>query len=124
MTTSAAHTPISPHSHPQPGATTGRERRRTDRVRVKGLICDRGEVIDLSTKGMRLRVHRRWNEGQVRTITVVEGEVSVPVEARCVWCRQESMFNHIIGLAFQHTTERDVERLAQIAVHAANGDAE
>lgn len=107
-----------------PPDTPVRERRKARRLRVKGLICDRGEVIDLSTKGMRLRVHRRWNEGHVRTITIVTGEDSVPVEARCVWCRQEGMFSHVVGLAFQHTSEGDVERLARIAASAGNGAAE
>jgi hypothetical protein len=120
MTTSAARS----HASPVPSLAPARERRRADRVRVKGLLCDRGEVIDLSTKGMRLRVHRRWHEGHVRTITVVEGGVAVPVEARCVWCRQEGMFNHVIGLAFQHTTERDVERLAEIAARSSTGEAD
>jgi hypothetical protein len=110
----------------QPSASmTGasvRERRRARRIRVKGLICDRGEVIDLSTKGMRLRVHRRWNEGHVRTITIVDGESSVPVEARCVWCRQEGMFSHVVGLAFQHTDATDVQRLARITAIASAGD--
>ena len=120
MTTSAARTQPAPANV----ATPARERRRADRVRVKGLLCDRGEVIDLSTKGMRLKVHRRWHEGHVRTITVVDGDASVPVEARCVWCRQEGMFNHVVGLAFQHTTERDVERLSLIASRHANGAAD
>ncbi len=119
MTTSAAKTRLSTST----GQPRAQERRKAERVRVKGLICDRGEVIDLSTKGMRLRVHRRWNEGHVRTITIVDGGVCVPVEARCVWCRQESMFNHVVGLAFQHTTASDVEQLGQIAARHANGEA-
>lgn len=108
-------------------STTGasvRERRRTTRVKVRGLICDRGEVIDLSTKGMRLRVHRRWNEGHVRTITIVGGGSAVPVEARCVWCRQEGMFAHVVGLAFQHTPKTDLDRLAMIVSTTGTGEAD
>lgn len=112
-------------ARPQPSTlAAGAERRKERRVRVKGLLCDRGEVIDLSSKGMRLRVHRRWQEGQVRTLTIVDGEHSVPVEARCVWCRQEGMFAHVIGLAFQHTDPSGVQRLVQIAARASRGDAD
>lgn len=101
-----------------------RDRRNARRIRVKGLICDRGEVIDLSTKGMRLRVHRRWNEGHVRTITIVSDGTAVPVEARCVWCRQEGMFSHVVGLAFQYPNPDDVQRLSRIAAAAGTGDAD
>ena len=117
MTTSDARTRIQTKA---PDAST--DRRKSRRIRVKGLICDRGEVIDLSTKGMRLRVHRRWHEGQLRAITIVDHEYSVPVEARCVWCRQEGMFTHVIGLAFQRTSDNDVERLAAIAARHASSD--
>lgn len=120
MATGAAKT----HPTTSPATPLGRERRDAQRVRVRGLICDRGEVIDLSTKGMRLHVHRRWPEGHLRAITIVDGALSVPVEARCIWCRQEGMFSHVVGLAFQHTSEHDVERLTLIAKRHANGHAD
>ena len=95
------------------------ERRAVERIAVKGLWCDRGHVIDLSPRGMRLRTYRRWPEGQVRAITVVDGAVSVPVEARCVWCRQEGMFSHLVGLSFGPMPDEQTVRLAEITARRA-----
>jgi hypothetical protein len=71
--------------------------------------------VDLSARGMRLTTMRRWPEGQVRTLTLVDGGDSVPVEARCVWCRQDSMFSHVVGIAFEQLGPEQLEILARIA---------
>lgn len=104
-------------------ATAPRERRIAKRIAVKGLLCDRGQVIDLSARGMRLAVHRRWPEGSARTLTIVDGPHSIPVTARCVWCRQQSLFAHIVGLAFENLTQDQVEALLRVAQrHEHAGD--
>lgn len=78
-----------------------RERRKDKRVRVTGLWCDRGQVVDFSSRGMRLTTIRRWPEGLVRTITLhLEGQPHT-LQARCVWCRQDSLFSHSVGVAFE-----------------------
>jgi len=99
------------------------ERRGAERVRVKGLWCDRGQVVDLSSRGMRLKTMRRWPEGQVRTLTLVDGGDSVPVDARCVWCRQDSMFSHVVGIAFEKLDTPQLEILGRIAQRHLDGEA-
>jgi hypothetical protein len=93
----------------------GVERRGAERLRVKGLWCDKGQIIDLSKSGMRIRVLRRWHEGQTRSITIVDDHDSAPVEARCVWCRQEGLFAHVVGLAFDGLTPEGAAALEAIA---------
>ncbi len=93
------------------------ERRDTDRVKVKGLWCDRGQVIDLSERGMRLNTLRRWSEGYTRTITIVDGPNRICIDARVVWCRQISIFSHLVGLAFLNPTPEAAQVLRRIADH-------
>lgn len=78
-----------------------KERRDDARTPVHGLVCDRGSVIDLSMRGMRLTSPRRWTEGQHRRIIITDGVRSAAIEARCVWCRQDGLFSHAVGLAFE-----------------------
>lgn len=77
-----------------------RERRASERVKVRGLWCDRGETVDFSPRGMRLVVRRRWPEGLVRKIRLHLGDEVHEVAARCIWCRQDGMFTHSVGVAF------------------------
>lgn len=82
-----------------------RERRLTERVKVRGLWCDRGEAVDFSPRGMRLTVCRRWPEGMVRKIRLHLGDEVFEVSARCIWCRQDGMFTHSVGVAFDEIGE-------------------
>ncbi len=79
----------------------------------------------MSARGMRLTSFRRWSEGQVRRLTISDGEVSVTIDARCIWCRQEGMFSHLVGVAFEGDSldERRDEALARLArQHARDAD--
>lgn len=106
------------HAASQSGRTGGSlraERRDSDRIKVKGLWCDRGQVLDLSERGMRLNTLRRWSEGFSRTITIVDGPDRATVEARVVWCRQIGSFSHLVGLAFIEPTPAAAQALRRIA---------
>lgn len=93
----------------------GAERRRDSRADVSGLWCDRGQVIDLSARGMRLTSLRRWAEGQIRRVSLTDGSRSVTLTARCVWCRQEGMFSHSLGLAFEPANAEEERMIAAMA---------
>lgn len=88
----------------QPVAPRLRERRGTQRLKVRGLWCDRGAAVDFSPRGMRLVVRRRWPEGLVRPIRLHLGDEVHEVSARCIWCRQDGMFSHSVGVAFDEIT--------------------
>lgn len=95
-------------------ARAASERRRGHRAEVAGLWCDRGQVIDLSTRGMRMTSLRRWSEGQVRRVTIADSQHHATVDARCVWCRQEGLFHHLVGLSFEDTTPEQERLIARI----------
>jgi len=89
---------------PQERVAVREENRAGARFRVFGLRSRFGELIDLSARGMRIRTTRRWHEGFTRRLTISSGSRSVTVDARCIWCRQDSMFSHTVGLAFEQVT--------------------
>lgn len=95
------------------------ERRGHTRTDVGGLWCDRGQVVDLSARGMRLISLRRWAEGQIRRVSITDGRRSITVNARCVWCRQEGMFSHSMGLAFEPASAEDERTLTAMAADHA-----
>ncbi|MCA9311011.1 MAG: PilZ domain-containing protein [Phycisphaerales bacterium] len=91
------------------------ERRETERAPVQNVSCDRGRVVDLSTRGMRVTSARRWREGQRRLVSISNGDVRLSIEARCIWCRQDGMFSHAIGLAFDDPSEEQQAVLREMA---------
>ena len=89
-------------------------RRLHARLAGGGLIADLGKVIDVSARGMRLRTTRRWAEGRERMITLRVGDSMATVRARCVWCRQDALLSHTVGLAFQDQGEETVGDVATL----------
>lgn len=97
-----------------------RERRVSRRHAVTGLWCDKGQVLDLSGMGLRLKSPRRWQEGRLCSVTLGDGDISICVEARCVWCRQDGLFSHQIGLLFERVEPELSAQLARlVAAHEA-----
>lgn len=105
--------------HTGRSATDPGERRDSDRLKTVGVHCNRGKVIDLSTRGMRLRTFRRWKEGQRRIVTLFDEHSRVTLEAKCVWVRplaNGTPFQRVVGLCFEHAIpeqERALTRLAE-----------
>lgn len=91
------------------------ERRGVSRKPVHGIWCDKGQVVDMSDRGMRLKMQRRWHEGKVRKVTVSDESECVTVDARCVWCRQDGLFLHSVGLAFDGVPAEKLEILQRVA---------
>jgi hypothetical protein len=94
------------------------ERRDSDRLKTVGVLCNRGRVIDLSTRGMRLRTFRRWKEGQRRIITLSDEHARVTLEAKCVWVRpvaNGTPFQRVVGLCFEHAIPEQERALAKLA---------
>lgn len=94
------------------------ERRDADRLKTVGVRCNRGAVVDLSTRGMRLRTFRRWKDGQRRIITLFDGHSRVTLEAKCVWVRPIANgmpFQRVVGLCFEHAIPEQERALARLA---------
>jgi hypothetical protein len=91
------------------------ERRDSDRLKTVGVLCNRGKVIDLSTRGMRLRTWRPWKDGQRKLITVHDEHSRVTLEAKCVWVRPRGPFRRVVGLCFEHAIPEQERALATLA---------
>ncbi len=91
------------------------DRRAAGRLETESLSCDRGEILDLSKTGARLRTRWPWKEGRIRTVTVVAHEYVVTVEARCVWAVKDGLFKHTIGLHFVNVPVEKQTRLEDVA---------
>jgi hypothetical protein len=91
------------------------ERRDAKRKAVHGIWCDKGQVVDMSERGMRLTMQLRWQEGKTRKVTVSDESECVTLDARCVWCRQEGLFVHAVGVAFDGMSEEKAEILKRVA---------
>mgnify|MGYP001371450857 CR=1 FL=1 len=94
------------------------ERRDSDRLKTVGVHCNRGKVIDLSTRGIRLRTFRRWKEGQRRILTLSDEHSRVTLEAKCVWVRPAANgtpFQRVVGLCFEHAIPEQERALAKLA---------
>ena len=98
------------------------ERRDADRLKIVGVRCNRGMVVDLSTRGMRLRSWswRRWKPDDRRIITLFDDHARVTLEARCVWVRPAGFMRKVVGLCFEHTVAEQDRALAKLA-EAHNG---
>lgn len=105
------------------GAKLLKERRNSTRTLVSGVFCDRGQVIDLSERGVRLITHRRWSEAQARRVTMTADGTTLTLVGRCVWCRQDGMFTHAVGLAFDQISAEESEVLSRFAsLHTVEGE--
>ncbi len=100
--------PTQPTQAASAPASRKRERRIFGRAVPAGgtstIACDRGRIIDFSTRGMRLATRSRWAEGQCRAITVTIEDHDHHAEARCIWCRQDGLFSHVIGISIENAT--------------------
>lgn len=101
-------------------ATDPRERRDSDRLKTVGVQCSRGRVVDLSTRGMRLKTWRRWKEGQRRLVTLSDPTTRVTLEGKCVWVRKVSLFRSLVGVCFEHAIPEQERALANL-VETHNG---
>ncbi|MBL0922038.1 MAG: PilZ domain-containing protein [Phycisphaerales bacterium] len=93
------------------------------RVHVEGLSCDRGRIIDLSVRGMRLLRRRAWAPGRKGHVTLMSVGARLTLPARCVWSRRDGMFAWTVGLAFDGATPEQLRTVGELAlIHAARLD--
>lgn len=93
----------------------GHERRREARVSAHDVSCNRGKVVDMSSRGMRIVSRSKWREGEMLPLTLQCGAMRVTTPARCIWARREGMFTWVIGVAFMHATDEQRRRVSDIA---------
>jgi len=91
------------------------DRRIANRLIMEGLRCDRGRVADLSKTGAKLVTHWPWKDGAVRPLTLVGHDVTVTVQARCVWAVKEGIFHHTVGVHFVDPTDAQCRKIGVMA---------
>lgn len=126
-------TPSPAFSAPSPGAAppdaqapkaqapaNAAQKRRSGRFRVEDVRCDRGEPVDMSLEGMRLRTRRSWPVGESREVCLRTSSLRLTLHARSAWAQREGLLRHMVGLIFEGTTPAQRETLAHLArTHAA-----
>jgi hypothetical protein len=79
----------------EPATDSGRK---SGRMLVEGIKCNRGKLLDLSKSGAKLLTRRNWPEGEKRQIVLTGSRVQVMVTAECRRCEKLGMFRYVIGL--------------------------
>jgi DnaJ domain/PilZ domain len=80
------------------------QRRSAPRYRTDGLACELGEILDLSTSGMRLRCDagRACQTGELVTLTLQPGDGSgtLRITGHAVWVKRCGLRQREIGVSF------------------------
>lgn len=95
----------------------GRRARASERFSAAGLSCALGDVMDLSTTGVRLRGSGspKVALGEMVTITIGSDIQSVKVQARVVWTRRRGITSNEVGLQFVNVKRGIAAALVQLA---------
>ncbi|NNF43762.1 MAG: PilZ domain-containing protein [Phycisphaerales bacterium] len=92
--------------------TTGRRRR--GRLSQEAVICDRGQVVDLSSTGMRLRCSRVPKGIFETTLRGLGSEVSL--KCKVVWTRRAGLFKKLCGIEFIDLDDGDAQRITRMGM--------
>lgn len=62
--------------------------------------CNRGRVLDFSTRGIRLSSKRAWRLGDRKSITIKHAGESVTLEAEATWTAEKQHGRWVVGVMF------------------------
>ena len=79
--------------------------RKAGRLRIEGVTCNRGKIIDLSRTGCQLLVKKRWRRDECRTLVFTGSRVRVTVSGQCRRIRKVGFMRYAIGLMFIETDD-------------------
>jgi len=84
------------------GKPGGHRARSAERFTALGLQCALGDVVDLSTTGLRVRCHTRpgVSKGELLTIAIASESQRVRVAARVAWIKRQGLTGACVGLQF------------------------
>lgn len=105
---------------PQAGVTSlddaEETRRRSGRLTLEQVRCDVGEVLDLSSHGMRVRSRKGFRQGDVRVVVIEGLGGTLGMRSRVVWVKRSGMFRHEIGFEFMDVDPDLARKLTQMAM--------
>ncbi len=98
------------------------ESRRTGRVRLGGIICTIGTVLDVSAAGMRVRCTVRVPAiGSAVSTMISTPEGPLEVGGTVVWTRKCGWITHEAGIRFDQVTPPVRQALTRLARMAGKG---
>lgn len=106
------------------GGTARSEKRSTGRIKTTALLCELGEVTDLSAGGIKIHSRKRPNMqvGEKKTITLKAEDESVELDTTCVWLRVDDDCEFDIGLRIENADGTKRRRLLEVAATAQATD--
>ena len=111
-----------PEETPQ-SETTGADRRRAGRIKTPGVICDWGEVLDVSAKGLRI-LHKGGKpepEGSESVLTIRSRLAAFDVKVRLQRVTKLSFRKYQLGVEILEPDENARRELSILARAAAQG---
>lgn len=102
------------------GATTGvvrSEKRRGGRIKCSALLCEFGQIQDLSSTGLRTHSKKKptVTVGETRSITIKSPDENLSMRGRCVWIRVDEACEFDMGWEFLHIDALTKKRLLEMA---------
>lgn len=74
-------------------------------MKIEGVRCDRGKLLDLSRGGCRLEVRRPWRRGEKRMIQLMGSRVAVTVSGECRRVDKIGFMRYAVGIMFVETDD-------------------
>jgi hypothetical protein len=99
-------------------------RRRGGRLRCQDLRCDLGQILDISSTGMRVAVGRRpaAEEGSVLPVVFSTPDGTVKLWTRVARCKRHDSSRRELGLEFVDPTPEQLQLLRSMARGIAIND--
>lgn len=93
--------------------------RHADRYQTHGLTCDIGEIVDLSSTGMRVSCPRRpaVSRGDVVNFSIRAATQKLSVMGRVAWTRRNGIRSHSLGVQFFNLKSGVGDALVELALH-------
>jgi hypothetical protein len=101
--------------------SNGSNKRRHGRIKADTVSCQFGDIVDISSAGMRIRCRKKPENrvGDVVTLTVQGVNGPFTVKAKFAWSRRDGLFRHLAGFELLDVGERVRAELLAIARSAA-----
>ncbi len=98
------------------GNSTASSRREQPRHRAHGLLCNLGDITDLSSVGMRVRCRRAPQQTGDVDVVLTDYTRQGDIIADVVWMKPSGNFHFEVGLKFRKLSRALSSRVASIAL--------
>ncbi|MEM1110205.1 MAG: EAL domain-containing protein [Planctomycetota bacterium] len=89
------------------------EKRKHGRYRPEGLVCNLGQVVDISVGGMRV-LSKRSAQGSQTLVLTTPGQGKLTLNGWVAWRRELGPREHVLGITFKEVSMVDGERLGAL----------